>query len=571
MFWFAAVCMIAQTGFSQIVYEHFVYAQDSVGDIEFRENIITNYNDTGLVVATGNYKFGQDSTYAHNKVVVDKRNFNGTGGFHYYYTIKDSSGNILEVTANSIVEDSLGYIIVGGVKSKNDEGISGGGDMLLMKVNTNGSVSSAKRVDVGGGNDVANAIVDKDGNHNTFLICGNSTKTTGEQNGVVLQINKNLTISWLTDMKFQVVGNDTGIVTLNDLVVDGDYIWTVGGYKDKTYSSTQDGLVVRMNTSGTYSDSRYADYNGELEELLAVENDGSYLAICGKSSVSAGGTNLLAWKYDKTYETVYRAREYKLHNPSAAGNMYSTVGNDIKIFNDGESAKAYFIVGESVNSAGTTTIGMLYKLNDYLTPIHQEYYSSKGNNGLYATELHTGNTYLSHVGWTSTSTPRNKGYVLKSDLQGATACSDTIGTDTIVVYPETFEFIESDDNQYADTGLIEVKDTLLDSLICIDTLAGGAYKRAVGIADQINTSLLISPNPVRQGSSLIIRMGSTDYSQYCKIYNSVGKLVYELRLTGDNVIEIPTGGFSMGLYIGTVGIKDQEGRFKDHQFKFIVE
>lgn len=551
----------------QVVYEHFIYPQSDPGDIELRDNIVSLYHNTGDLISAGNYIFGQDSSYATDKVVLDRRSTMGVPTFTNYYQTSDPDANLYNTKVYGVAEDSSGFIMVGKIEGNSHHGstVAGGGDIVLLNVNANGTTNSAKRIDLGD-DDVAYAIVDKTGNKNTFLVCGTSIINAGQQTCFVMEIDDKLNIKWVTEMDLRINSSRVAITELHDLLYDGDDIWAVGMIHDTTRVTNEDGLVVKLNGSGVYQTSKRIRNGRRIEYFYGVENNSNELAIVGKSQLNNGTqqNRLAVLRYTKSTHTI--ARSIITRTPAGAGAYYGDIGYDIKLDASGTN---FYVAGESVSTTGREW-GLMSKFNSNLVPTSQ---ALNGNDPTkqFALDIHNvgaSGEYITSAGYTASATPRKKGYIIKTDVNLYTGCNDTVVPDTVPWSPIVSNLNDDIDTTFTDTLITLAVDTLLDSLICQDTV-GSAFRLA-SVGEKAPVKVNGYPNPLPAGAQFRIRFAEINQRYNLTLYNSMGQIVRRNTYGQASSIVLNTEGLASGVYLIHVET-DSGGKRFVHQLKMMIE
>jgi len=551
---------------AQHVFEKHVYPKNIDGDLELKDVLIATNSDSSDIISTGYYIYGEDSTFQTNHAVLVSHDTSETLNYAYDYVAFDPSSNAYNTNSNSIAQDSSGYFMVGEVNDNSYHGstANGGMDILIIKCNRLGGVVSSKRIDIGG-MDVAYSIKATSLNSGKFLVCGASTKTNGSIRSFIMEIDNNLNINWLSQMDLRLSSGTTTFSEIYDITTDGSSIWGVGAIRNNG-SLNRDGLVVKLNNSGVYQTSRRV-YNGtDREVFYHVEMDGSNLIIAGDTKKRVfvnANSRMLAMQYNTASNTVTKAFWLK-------SGLSTDVGHDI-IKTNVNGTINYYVVGEAIPSTGNNK-GVLYKLNSSFLPIKHVRYSGSGNAGLYAIDTKDAgaSSYLGTVGYSSGS--NLNGYVLKTNLNGTTGCSDTISIDSLRINYNVASLLDSIDTTYTTyTPTIE-RDTLIDSLFCSDTTAAKYLRNKFSGIEIQDKDFVIYPNPVENGRNLNVRFESGIEVKEISIYNILGKLVaYQTGEIEKQLYMLSTKNLTSGMYIIHINALDNEGNICTKEYKVMVE
>lgn len=542
---------------AQHVFEHFIYYPTyDPGDIENWDAVVSDSNDAGAIITAGFYNHDQDSVHASERPILSSHDEGGTLNFTYSYEVKDTSTTpkVLNGRVKGLVEYDGGYIIVGRVTDNSYYGstVPGGADVLIIKTNASGSVLASRYIDLGG-HDEAHAIVANSSSLNEFILCGNSVKASGTHS-FVLEIDLNLDVNWVTQMDLRISSGTVAASVLHDLIADNDTIWAVGAIRN-TGTITSDGVVVKLDINGNYQTSKRVYAGNNKEFFYDVDLDGTSLLITGDSRGGFLNTTsrMVVLKYTKASHTVSVARI--LRTPDG-GSYDVAVGYQIRK----QSSGGYFVVGESQPSSGNK-YGILHELNSSLVPSHQVHYNGVGNSWLRAFDIEEGTLdYLGLAGMYESATAYEKGYVIETDLQGYSGCSDSIGPNSTSLSLSTATLFSTDDNTWDSLSPTLVRYELYDSLICADTITftGPEYRTENSVISGTQT-VLAYPSPLNDGEYLTVAMQAKGYIRQVEVFNSVGQLVdfYGVNITDQFTFQLL--GYEQGLYFIHISFEDNDG------------
>lgn len=522
-----------------VTFEKFITSTDHYGNIELKDVII---DSASKLVNTGFYKYGQDAQSGipqKDRGVLTSHAPTSVLNYAYDYLAQDSIGNTVHLQFNSIAKHvDGGYIMVGAITKPTGKGtyaIPGNGDIAIVKVNSLGVIISSVHIDLNTSNDVAYAIKPKDDNLTNFIICG--TSTTTYKDGFVMEIDNNLVVQWVTTMDLKISGGTETLVELFDITMDQDSnanIWAVGSITNSS-SSDSEGLVVKLSNNGTYQTSRRVYSYTDREVFKHVELDGSDLIITGKSAQQIFSTyydRMIALKYNMSSHSVSTA----LHLKSPSGYTYQSIGYDINKSPSGE----YFVAGKTTPPSGAS-VGILYRLNGSFQGAAQYQYAGSGNTGLNALSIDGSNNFIALDGLYTNGTYQD-GYVLKVDIYGYSGCSDTLSSDSVSIYFSTSTPTDSINTNYTDYELYVVRDTLIDTLICTDTV--NLYSKLMQSVNEPYkienlANIIVYPNPSHGDAVISFQLTERANHLSVTIKDMLGKNIVQL---------IDKKAFNSGIY-----------------------
>lgn len=540
------VCVLLTSMSSKAqLFEDRVYPSNPIhgGDMVLEDLIIGKYADTTDIISTGRYNYNQDSADATQRAVLVSNDFGSTGNFAKTYTVFDDSSNAYNTKSYSVAEYSTGYIMVGTVTDNSFHGsvATNGGDIILIKCNATGSVVSSKRIDLGG-NDVAYAIKPLGTSNTSFVVCGNSASSSAKAHAFIMKIDNNLNVNWMTKLDLRSTATIPTYALLNDVVADDSTVWAVGSIRDSG-TIALDGLVVKLNSNGTYLLSSHVYKSTDREQFNHVEIDGSNLVITGHSKLQkfTAKQRMIVLKYKISSSTV--SNVYWLKSSGAGEIGYDIYPATIS------GNKHYYVVGETIPSSGASK-GVFYELNSSFKAVGRKEYSGSNNKAIYALGVRNfGDTsFLSMAGYIDGID--TDGYILKTDLNGRTSCEDTLGVDTtaLSLSIDTLMFsVDTSRTLYTPTVSV---DTLLDSLICEDTTSH--LKSLTAIVKSLSTSQFLSifPNPVDQGENLIIMANRSLRIEDVIVYDLYGRKVpVTIQQSGEDRYSLDVSSLASGIYV----------------------
>jgi hypothetical protein len=541
--------IVAQTLFERVE----TYVNDP-GDITSRDVIVSTEHSPDDVITTGYYIADQGMSNENDKVILTNHDLNGSVNFKFTYQ-HHTSGSPYNSRAYSLVESDTGFIVVGSTKSNTyySTSVPGGGDILAIRCDKNGVVINAKRYDLGY-NEVAYSIIPKDNDFQEYLICG-SVITDTSRMVFVMEINEDLSVNWLKHYDLRLTAGTPAYGDLYDLVLVGTDIWAVGSLG--LTSSTGDGLVIKLNSTGTLQSARRVVISNSItDELTSVDYDGSRLVMSGFSSRLVVGSGIqkrmIALKYNQTNNTVVNA----LHLKGYHGTM-----EDIDYMNNG-TLTGYRLVGYSTPASGSSK-GVMYCLNSSFRATHRYEFSGNSNVKLYAVKDHdTGSEeFLANAGLYETS-GFERALIAKSTIYGSTGCSDSLARDTVSLSADTASVWSYTYTAYTPVSIDIQRDTLKDSLLCSSRtpFALNNFQDNDGIND--SDLLTAYPNPVPAGGDVVLELSESIAERSLRVYSSSGELIeVSIVRNGQSGYRLGTSGLAPGLYFVVLqpeGVNDSD-------------
>ncbi|HEY9083450.1 MAG TPA: T9SS type A sorting domain-containing protein [Vicingaceae bacterium] len=561
---------------AQTVFEKSIYSQYNTGDVVNQDILVSQLNNNGNIITSGHYHYNQnDALGAIFYAILSDHDTNGSRQFTYSYVANDSDTLKLNTKVYSTVEYDGGYIMVGTVfnNSNYSSSVNGGGDLLIIKCNASGNVLNHKIVDIGG-NDIGKAIK-KMGSNSDFVLCGKSSYTDGSAAGFVMKIDVNLNIVWNRTVDSRIISSNSTNNYFNDIIYDGSNVWAVGEMKEVS-GSRWFGLVVKLNSSGTFQTSRRLGYVSVNVFFNHVELDGNNLIMTGNQQkvLLFGGTTdqMVAIQYDKSTQTV--VKDLRLGSNTS-------IGYDILKSGIGGSTN-YYVVGHEKQSANPK-VGVLHVLNSSFQATKKVIYQYNYDTELLALDTFSLGScnYLTMSGYVGSSTPFSKGYFLKTDQFGFTSCEDTATIDTLSLILLANTLNDSVDTNYSYFTNAIFRDTLTDSLLCIDTLSycsnNPIQKNRMINKENIDLELKegnIYPNPIKQGDILNVSFNNTDLLiNRITIVNSLGQTLINNQNILSKNLSIETNKLGKGVYFIYIESSNPSNRkaFTIKKMKLIVQ
>lgn len=557
---------------AQQVFEKRVFQANAnaTGDVELKDVIYGAGTDTTDIITTGFHIYKQDSIDANLRAVLVSHDEDNALNYAYNYVASDSFSNEYNTSAYSVVKYASGYIMVGRLADNTYEGTSvpGGGDLLLLKCDRYGGVVASRRIDLGG-NDNAYAIKAINGSTTDFILCGNSGQSVNVGKGFVMRIDHNLNIVWNTKLDFRKPSGLSCATQFYDVTTNGTNIWAVGIVKDSASLNT-DGVVVKLQMNGSYLTSRNVYKSTDREVFNHVEMDGANLIITGKTRVTFIRTSdmMIGLQYNTTSNTVTKVVRFN----SAAPTTHST-GRDILKTTAGGST-SYYVLGESLNNT-TPHSAILYKLNSSFQPIAKREYKHSGSvHPTAMTVFNGGGSSQSNLSLTGTiQSAKWEGYVVHTDLNGYSGCSDSVAVDTSSLLLSVDTLMWTLDTNYTVYFPIISRDSIVDSLICGDTISI-VKNGTVGTNELLNEQhdITIYPNPVRQGENIYVNYSGEAAINQIVIYDQFGRQVARYGAQSlKKMNQVSTSEMAAGIYIVKVNFGEGDMNMRTKEFKVIIQ
>lgn len=226
--------------------------------------------------STGNiYVTGVMQVSGSNKIVVAKYNTSGTIQWQEYLTLSSSASN----TGYGITLDSSNNIII--------IANSGGSRCTVIKLNSSGSPLWAY--------DFAEQLfIDKitvDSSNNIYLVTRNGT--FGNEDIVIMKMDTNGSVLWQ-----RTIGG-TGTDSVSDIAVDSTGVYIVG-YMSSQGAGGNDILIVKYDTSGTIQWQRsLGGTRSDVSGSICTDGTGNVF-ITGSTNISAGDDDIIIARYDSS-------------------------------------------------------------------------------------------------------------------------------------------------------------------------------------------------------------------------------------------------------------------------------
>ncbi len=539
---------------AQIVFEQDLYTNSNKGDIHLEDVIVSQTNNATDIISTGYHIENQGVNDSTCWAILSSIDSSGTGQFHKRYQEVDGSSNPYNTKAYDVEEYNGGYIMVGSVQDSPHHGtsVTGGGDLFILKVNSSGTLVTSKRIDMGGLEE-AIAIAPKKANQADFVICGYSDRGSSTREALVLEIDANLNVNWIKRIDLRLASPDPEIVNLYDIVADSNNVWSVGSISTVSAVNT-DGLILKLDGNGNYQNAyNFSHQSGTYEKFFGVENDGSDLSISGVHTKFQfpGGfvSHATAHQYNKAGNSM--TKNVQLRITQSGGGFKNTAGYDIKPY-DVSGTKGYFVVGQATPSSGSKH-GFLYELDNNYNAVRQAHYTSSGEVRMNSLDVfQSSNAFTTPAGYRATSTSFLMGHQIKADMNGYTGCNDTLAPSSATINYSVDTLLKDTvivDSIY--TPIIQV-DTILDSLVCYDTVTiPTSRSQVVSAVDLVNVDWSAYPNPVRQGGVLNVVTEADFHVNQISLLSVTGSLVQQITVRAQqNKVEIPIDPeLPPGLYI----------------------
>lgn len=553
---------------AQLLFEKKIYNQpmSAQGDLVLKDIVLSNSPNNSYNYSTGHYNHSQDSDSANHRVVLIKNDSLANTQFNYQYAFSDGSDRRLNAFSNSVIQDSNHVIMVGKFEANSYYGSSvySGGDIMVFKTDLNGNIITHKQIDCGG-DDVAYSIKLKVSGGNRYIVTGSSLMPNGYRTGFVMEINSLLNVVWFKQFNLQLTAGTSTQTELFDAVYDGSSIWAIGKIRNNG-SVNSDGLIVRLTSTGAFTSAkRISAATTDKETFRHVEMDGSNLIIAGDiiQGKLISGVHMLALQYNTSTSTVTKAlRLNSGHNEDSGADILRSAvsGNTL-----------YYVVGEAFPSS-TNNRGVLYTLDANFVAIRHKQFGHSGDAGINAiTSFQNSNSRTLFMnGYFSDISSPDYGYLIKSNSNGKSGCSDSLQVDTLRINFNVANLLDSIDTLYSLYNIHAYKDSILDSLICYDSLSMriGKYYGAI----QENKSGVLYPNPVRCGESFFIECKNNHFVKQYGIYSLAGHKLSERQFCDQEKSQrINTAGFPRGSYLIRWLILDENGMEQWHNEKLIID
>jgi hypothetical protein len=200
--------------------------------------------------------------------------------------------------ARSVCETSDGGYIVAGYTSPL---ASGNNDLLLVKLNNNGSIAWQKTYG-GTGSDYAYTVVQTlDGG---YMVAGYTHNFSPVQNidTLLLKIDKDGGIIWQKTYG----GNDTDIIYAADRTREGGYI--IAGYTNSFGEGGKDILIMNLSSAGDIIWQKVYGTSQSDEEALSVQQtiDGGFVVAGNMQSCSLGLKDILVLKLNQQGDVMWK-------------------------------------------------------------------------------------------------------------------------------------------------------------------------------------------------------------------------------------------------------------------------
>jgi len=422
---------------------------------------------------------------------------------------------------NSVISLADGYIMCG----ETLDDVNGDFDVFVTKVDLNGDVVWTNiYTSLGVGDDYATYINEtSDGN---FVITGNTTDASGNQDVFILKIQNDGTELWNQTYD----GGNTDEDGANYITEGESNTLLVCGYSyDGNYS---DMWVFQTDANGNFQWENFYGLNGDDEATCVNETDDGGLAIVGQSYDDANGD------YDGVLiKTDANGDEVWTYYTTGAGDE---IFNDFIIDNDGD----FLIVGaeedvqngdydlllENVSSDGNT-VNYSYTF-DYLA----------GNDEAY--RVYSDGTDFFIAGYVED--------ILNDDLDAYLAQIDVSNGDIIgeVAYGDIYDdefkdFDFTDDNGFICVGYQTINANYETNVYLVKTDENGNVANTNELIR--NTDISVYPNP----SSDVINISSIEGVDSYKIITVDGKTIQENELTSNqiNIENLQAGVYLLELKI----------------------
>ncbi|MEI6946527.1 T9SS type A sorting domain-containing protein [Paraflavisolibacter sp. H34] len=282
------------------------YTSPQLRDEQFNSGIVTRYN----------YPNANDDRYFYVGIGTSYRNPQGAADRLRFTRMNFAARNVLNnvgyvfqgannkaflASGNSIAEvdngqGNGGYVAVGAVTSNNQTGAvaPGGSDVLFVRLNANGNVVRALRIDFDGGRDAAwcirlsNRYVN---NQPTWLLCGASRRGPNNTDALVARVNGNGQVLWAARYNFarQQIGGAHCMA--RQLTEDNaGNIYVVGSVQNAGRNNIQ-ALAFRLGPGGAL---QWANsYNQPADnEFMAVRRTQANTLIVGGFTNNGGSYNM---------------------------------------------------------------------------------------------------------------------------------------------------------------------------------------------------------------------------------------------------------------------------------------
>lgn len=274
---FTLVCLICFTAAQAQYFQHnynLNYSFPKIRNEGLNSGIITRVNYINQTPAFF-YHVGIGTSYKNPNLpfpdnTSDRLRFVqlGTNGLTQYGNLGHQyfqfAGQFYNSIGNSIAEikntvGTGGFVAVGAVTNNQITGannIPGGSDMLFTRLDANGNVITARRIDFDGGKDIANCIRSSAtlvNNQRTWIVCGQSA-FNGRTDCFVARVFANGNIVWSRRFNFDVGGGlfNSAFCIANQLCENANgNIFVVGTLRDNPVGPTgTDGLAFALNANG---------------------------------------------------------------------------------------------------------------------------------------------------------------------------------------------------------------------------------------------------------------------------------------------------------------------------------